>query len=232
MRQVTLALTHYNRFGFLVAGIEQVINDPRIGEVVISDDCSTDGSYEKLREHYRNTPKVRFHRNTRNLDCYRNKYEAVKAAAYPWVILFDSDNIIGRRYLDALEKIPVWDPRCFYCPTFAEPHFDYTAFSGLIVSKANVAAHMDEPRFTCALNTANYLVPRVGYLSAFDESLDPHTADSIYISYRWLRSGGMLVFVPGLRYYHTVHDGSHYKLNVHKTGAFASSVEKSLKALR
>lgn len=42
---ITLALTHWNRFDMLCESFAQVIDDERIGEIVIVDDHSDDGSY-------------------------------------------------------------------------------------------------------------------------------------------------------------------------------------------
>lgn len=229
---LTLALTHFNRFQFLIECITQVLNDPRIGEVVISDDRSTDTSYGDLLFWFQNESKVKLSQNKINLDCYRNKRAAVAKSTFPWAILFDSDNILTPAYLDALFALPKWEPNTIYCPEFAEPHFDYTAFAGMVVDRRNVASLMDRPQFTCLLNTANYMVPRAGYLGVWDGAVEPHTADSIYQAYRWLSAGNQLYVVPGLRYFHRIHKGSHYKQNCHKTGKFASRVEDKLRALK
>lgn len=230
--QLTLALTHFNRFKLLIECISQVLNDPRIGEVVVCDDLSTDTSYGDLLFFFRNEPRVRLFQNALNLDCYRNKKTAVGHSTSPWTILFDSDNALTPAYLDALFALPKWESNTIYCPEFAEPHFDYTAFAGMMIDRHNVASLMDRPRFTCLLNTANYLVPTLGYLSVWDGRTEPHTADSIYMAYRWLSAGNRLFVVPGLRYFHRIHKGSHYKQNCHKTGNFASIVEAKLRALK
>jgi glycosyltransferase involved in cell wall biosynthesis len=231
MRTLSIALTHYNRFDLLVECIAPVLDDPRIAQFVISDDASTDGSWEKLVAKYDTHHKVYLHRNDRNLDCYANKHMAVSLAKTDWVILFDSDNLLTKEYLDVLWELE-WFSDTLYCPTFAKPHFDYRKFSGINISRHNVHPWVDQPHFTTALNTANYLVPRAGYLKAFDPTVNPHTADSIFMAYRWLSINGLLFFVPGLEYFHRVHGGSHYKKNVHKTGSFARDVEQKLKALR
>lgn len=231
---VTLALTHYNRFKLLVESFSQVLGDPRISEIVIVDDCSTDGSFQKIEEQFRNVPKVRVYQNSLNLDCYLNKREAVRKASNDWVILFDSDNIMTKAYLDALFRWPSWSSwqsNTFYCPDFAQPHFDYRAFSGQFVDRFNIRTYIEKPMFECALNTANYLVPKKGYLEVFDDSVNPHTSDTIFQAFNWIRKNGILAFVPGLQYSHRIHDGSHYKKNNHKTGAFADQVKRSLKAL-
>lgn len=229
---ISLALTTYNRFGLLLEAIAEVKDHHVISEIVISDDASTDGSWERLLGHFHDNPKVKLFRNERNLDCYANKAEAVRRVTGNWTILLDSDNVLPLAYIENLLKISVWHRRSAYLPVFASPHFDYRSFAGLVVTRQNVASHIDKKNFTTALNTANYFFHRDEYLRVWDGSVNPHTADSIYQNYRWLEAGNSLVFVEGLTYFHRVHPQSHYKLNHKKTGGFAKEVEQKLRALR
>lgn len=232
---ISLVLTHHNRLQLLLESFAAVKEDPRIKEIVISDDCSDDGSWEKLQKRFNADPKVKLFRNERNLDCYRNKAKALERASQKWCILLDSDNVIDKNYVDTICKINRcgngWRKGEAYLPVFAQPHFNYTHFAGCVITAKNVSRYLDQPHFQTALNTANFFVHRDDYLAAFDPSVDPHTADSIYMNYRMLAQGSSLVFVNGLQYFHRVHDGSHYKKNVHKTGGFAKFVEAKLRAL-
>ena len=229
--KITLALTHFERAPMLLECVAQVINDPRIGEIVIHDDASRDGSYKKLCERFKEIPEVYLYQNERNIDCHRNKRNAVLQSTYDWVILFDSDNILRTDYLDCLYALERWDSHIVYCPEFAEPHFDYTAFAGKTVNRCNVAQFMQKKNFATALNTCNYFVNREAYLETWDGKVNPHTADSIYQALCWLKAGNAIHIVPGLRYFHRVHDKSHFKLNVHKTGNFAKEVEAKLRGM-
>src|SRR5581483_4666689 len=154
--QISLALTHYNRFPLLQQSIAPLQADPRIAEIVISDDCSTDGSWERIGEEFGGHPKVRTYRNEKNLDCYRNKRESIARSTYPWVFLLDSDNVAQPAYLDRLFTQELQD-NTFYCPDFAEPEFDYTWLAGRTVTKRNVASLVRDGNLLCALNTANYV---------------------------------------------------------------------------
>lgn len=232
MRTVSIAIPTFNRFDFLTECVSFVLNDPRVSEVVISDDASTDGSYEKLQTLFKNHVKVKMFRNGSNVDCYRNKALAVERSTGDWVILVDDDNVLPVAYLDRLFDFPEWEEDVVYCPDYAEPYFDYTAFAGSVVSRANVAEYMKRPHFPTALNTANYFFFRKTYLEVWDSLAQPHTADSIYQAFRLLRAYKRMMIVPNMRYYHRVHEGSHYKNNVHKTGKLASHVEAMLKELR
>ena len=232
IRIIALAVPHFNRPDFLQACLHNVLEDPRVAEIVVSDDCSQPSDYRKVLDLFGWVKKIRIFRNAKNQDCYRNKKLAVERATLPWVILFDDDNVMPKAYVDTLFALPAWHEDTVYCPEFAEPHFDYRAFAGLKVSRTSVARLCPRPNFFTALNTANYFFHRPTWLSVWDGMVDPHTADSIYQAYRLLDAGKKLAIVPGLRYFHRVHSGSHYKQNVHLTGDFARQVEQKLKEMR
>lgn len=231
--RVSIALTHHNRFDMLREAVAAVEADPRVEEVVISDDASDDGSWERIVAEYYALPKYRLFRNARNLDCYANKAKAVERCEGDWVVLFDSDNVMGRDYLDALEQAQPWLDRTAYLPTFARPEFDYRKFEGTRVDRRNVAPWVADDTFRTALNTANYLVRRDEYLRAWDPDTDPVTADSIYMNLRWLEQGNSLYFVPGLAYEHRIHPGSHFMTRHNRRHEeFKASVERRLRELR
>lgn len=218
-RKISLCIPHYNRFNMVKEAFVNVIVDERIGEIVISDDCSTDGSYEKLIELYGKYGNgfVKLFHNNSNQDCYWNKRIAIEHTTNDWCILLDSDNIIDTTYLDALFAIPEWQTDTIYTPQFAKPAFDFRAFAGITLTKDNIRHHIDLPGLETCLNACNYFVNRDEYLLCFDGSADPVTSDSIFYCYNWLRSGNQIHVVPGLEYEHRIHSGSHYQNNVHKT---------------
>lgn len=234
--KVSVAITHWNRFTLFKDCLLRVIGDPRIGEIVVSDDASTDGSWEKIcawaKEVESKTPFKLF-RNDVNKDCYRNKRLAVsRTTGSGWTILFDSDNVLTPAYLDKIFAVPDWNPKVAYCPEFAEPCFDFSHLAGTTIDRKNLRKHIDDHRFRTMLNAMNYFVHSSEYLRVWDGSVNPHTADSIYQNYRWLSGGNALHVVPGLRYFHRMHATSHYKLNFRHTKGFDKEVETKLRALR
>jgi glycosyltransferase involved in cell wall biosynthesis len=231
MKPISLAIPTHNRYEMVLECIADVVDDPRVGEIVLSDDCSDNGAFEQLVLLYEHHPKVRLFRNKRNLDCYFNKQQAVERTTLEWCVLFDDDNILTKSYLDKIFSWE-WDPMTVYVPEFAEPHFNYTKFAGRTFSRRNVAANLALPHFKCMLNTCNYFVHRQSYLEVWDGSVNPHTADSTFQVFNWLASGRKLFVVPGLRYFHRVHAGSHYRANHKKTGQFGKDLEKRLALMR
>lgn len=243
---ISICLTNFNREQLLYESIEQVIDDERISEVVISDDASEYGLYCRVVDHYKSYPKVKIYRNEKNLDCAQNKRKAVLLASNHWVILADSDNIFDRHYLDAIsgqKEQPLyperaWDKTIIYQPSFAKPHFDFTAFEGLLITKENVASHMMEHQFQTMLNANNNFFHRETWLSVFDSSVDPVTSDSIFQNYLWLEAELAIYVVPGLHYEHRVNnhsneEKSHYVKNSRRTKpGFHESIVNKLKAMR
>lgn len=231
-RKIGIAIPTYNRFEMTLESFEQVLNDERVSSITLVDDCSTNGDGIRLLEWCsgRKEPVI-VYKNGSNLDCYKNKAVAVSKCTDEWCILFDSDNILTPDYLNKIYSIPEWDEHTIYAPVFAEPHFDYRRFEGLTITRENVKNYINEPMFLTALNTANYFVHRDTYLKAFNLDVEPVTADSIYMTYRFLEQGNSIYFVPGLTYHHRVHKGSHYQNNNHRTGKFHEQTVQKLREL-
>jgi glycosyltransferase involved in cell wall biosynthesis len=231
-RQLSLCITTFNRFEMTVEAFYNVYYDDRISEIIIVDDASDIEIFKKLKEVCDAFPKVRLIRNAQNRDCYFNKATAIGYASNDYVIIMDSDNLISHDYIDKIFA-ETWAVDTVLLPTFAKPHFDYRAFTGLIITRENVAEYMGKPMFATALNTMNYFVHKNTYLNAFDADTDPVTADSIFQNMNLLKKGDKLVFVDGLEYTHNVHSGSHYVNNVSRTpNGFYEKVEQELLNLK
>src|SRR6202020_1477687 len=217
----------YNRYQMTIDSFSQVLDDPRVTEVVIVDDRSTDGTYERLvwwHSTLFTDTKVKLFRNESNLDCYRNKHEAVKLATGTWCILFDSDNVLTPAYIDALFHMEQWDNHTVYQPEFARPHFDFRPWVGVTITWKNVKQYIYnngqiQTPLETALNAMNFFVNRNEFLNTWDGTVDPVTSDSIYFNYCWLMKGNKFHITKDLQYDHLVHTG-HYVQNVHRTGNF------------
>lgn len=206
---ITLALTNYNRYEMLLESFAQVIDDDRITEIVISDDCSRRDISEKIAWHFLANKKVKLFYNEKNVGMSMNKKLAVERSTNEWVILFDSDNIIDPTYIDALEQILLRDDT-IYCPEFARPNFDYTIYSRYFYHAKNIKQFIQEPMFNCCMNTANYVVNREKYLQVYKEDKRIKGTDTIHFNKLWLEAGYKFFVVPNMQYEHKVHDGSEF----------------------
>ena len=197
---LTLAITTHNRPSMTIKAFEKVLEDKRIDEILIVDDHSEEANYEKLIDLCKDLSngKIRIVRNEENKGCYHNKREAVSLAKNEWVIIFDSDNVIDRSYLDALEKYRL-DNNTIYAPDFAKPHFDYTEFSNIVIDKLNVSSLMSRKGFDCLINTCNYVVNKSAYLREWKNHKEPWTADTLFMNYNWLIAGNKIQIVGDMR---------------------------------
>jgi glycosyltransferase involved in cell wall biosynthesis len=209
MRKISLCVPTWNRFEFTTKCFEQVLNDERVQEVIICDDNSTDGSYERLEEFYKDNDKVFVYQNKERLKVHGNKMMSIKHALCDWCILFDSDNIITKGYIDKIYSL-LWDSDTLYQPSFAMPHFDYRNLVG-VYDKSNTKHNVHRPLFECMLNTQNFFINRDEYLKAWEDKSEINGADSIYFNYLWLKMGNKIDVVQGLEYEHVVHRGSFYE---------------------
>ena len=58
MNKISIAATTYNRFETTIKCIEKIKDDDRVSDILILDDCSTDGSYERLVDYYEGDRKA------------------------------------------------------------------------------------------------------------------------------------------------------------------------------
>jgi glycosyltransferase involved in cell wall biosynthesis len=228
MRRLGIAIPTWERTDLLEASYRHVVSDDRVEQVAIVDDASSPAvraHVQALSAH----PKIQVFHNKGNLGCYQNKGESSYRLTSDWMILFDSDNILTHKYLDALYEIPTWTRQTLYMPVFASPAFDYRDYSDVIISKDNLREYVDRPRFLTALNTGNFFANRDEFVLNFDPFANPLAADSLYLVYCWLRDGGVLQFVPNLVYTHRIHPGSNYLRYAEQTKPFAEALERRLR---
>ena len=216
IKQLSLCITNYNRTDKVIRAFEQVVNDDRISEIIIVDDCSSIPNFQEL---VRLTDpfgqKVKIYRNEENLGMSLNKVESIKKASNDWCILFDSDNIIDSSYLDALQNYHHFpaiktSENLIFCPDFAKPQFNYQCYSEKLFSSDNIKPFLHESEMGCLLNTCNYVVNKHSYLEVFDFNPEIMGTDTLWFNYLWLKSGRYFYVVPGMQYQHEVHDGSEW----------------------
>jgi len=210
--KLTLAITTFNRYDLLLESFAQVIDDPRIDEILIMDDASELKYWDKIKELPNTNPKIKVVRQLTNQGMSRNKRDAVFNSKNDWVILFDSDNVIGRDYLDAFENTNSWVfdhpySKIIYCPSYAKPTFDYRKYDGRIFDGA-AKPNLNDPTCNCLFNTCNYIVHRDTYLSVWKPNEEMKGSDTIWMNYLWLKSGHLFKVVSNMHYFHRVHKDS------------------------
>lgn len=230
---ISLAITNYNRSILLKEAVDKVLNNNFISEIVIMDDASNADIIDYLRKTFQNHPKVKLITRPANVGMHTNKRDAVFYCSNDWVILFDSDNIIDHKYIEAIPAIETLDPEIIYMPEKAKPNFIYTEFIGKVFSVPSTKLYLSRKNamFDCLLNTCNYLVNRNKYLEVwrFSEFID--AADTIWFLYHWLKVGYKFTVMPNCEYFHRVHEGSGFMKNVSKNMQDADRIKKLIMRL-
>lgn len=227
--KLTLAITVFNRWELLLESFANVIDDDRIDEILIMDDHSKDEYWNKIKELPKFNPKIKVVRQLENRNMLINKRDAIFNSKNELVILFDSDNVIGKDYLDSLPNEFYED--IIYCPSFAKPTFDFRKYSGIVIDKKIASQNINDNTFNMMLNCCNYLVNRNAYLESFIEDRSVKGSDTISFAYNWLKQGNRFQIVTGMEYYHRVHSGSGFLENADFNMRKAEETKKMISAL-
>lgn len=231
--KLTLALTVWNRYEMLLESFAQVIDDDRIDEILIMDDCSSIEYWNKIKELPKFNPKIKVVRQLTNQGMSRNKRDAIFNSKNEWVLLGDSDNIFGKDYLDALDKHILSDRQAniIFAPGFAKPNFDYRKYKNHFLKAKEIKIFIHQPEMSCFLNTCNYVVNRERYLKVWEENRQVISSDTIWFNYLWLKSGGCFIVSEDMQYNHRVHNGSAFLQDVDYNMKKAEEIKKLIMAL-
>lgn len=230
---ISLAITTYNRYDLTIKSCSRVLDDPRIDDIVILDDCSTDGSFEKLVEYFKPWPHVRVLRQAKNRGMSINKANAIGYAKNEWVIILDSDNVIDQSYVNNIYAHR-WFPQRIICPSFARPNFDLRELSGNEIDSDNVASYLRgkySDKVQILTNCCNYFLHRDTYLKTYKYNPEMKATDTAWFNYNWLAAGNNLYVAIGLEYDHLVHDRSGFLEDANYNMAQADKLKKMMMAL-
>lgn len=227
---ISLCITTYNRYELTIESFREVLNDPRINEIVIVDDCSDTGTHCLLFNTLSRYEKVKLYRNCTNLGMSRNKARAIELASNDWCIILDSDNVIDRSYIDAIPT--ELDHRTIYAPAYARPQFDYRQYQNHTFTKYNTPGLIANPVVEMMLNTCNYLVNRDEYLAVYEHNPKMKGTDTIWFNYLWLKSSRAILVTKGMEYDHRVHAGSGFLADCEYNMKKAAEVKELIKGLK
>jgi glycosyltransferase involved in cell wall biosynthesis len=239
LNKISLAITSHNRSNKTIRSFSNVLSDDRITEIIIVDDHSDDKNFNDLSNQINllKSPKLKIHRNTKNLGAFLNKCRAIDLTSNDWVILLDSDNIIDSNYLDSLPT--ELDSKTFYLPSVAEcssPHLDYSRYSGKLLGIDDFRGlmHSQDANDQCLINTGNYLVNKHTYTScvkACKNPINPLGVDVLYLLCLCFRNEKdfKLNVVPGLKYQHDItSDNSWYTQNSFESQKISSQLRSMI----
>ena len=229
---LSVAITTHNRWEMTWELIQNLfIANGKAGyllfkEVVVCDDCSDDGSYEKLQKliypplsNYTKLWGCHI-----NMGMAKNKRRAVIMCDTDWVALLDSDNSFSIDYFSAIPE--TLSPDTIYMPVKANPNFDYSEFKNILFDKDTIKPYIGKGFFGALLNTCNYVVHKDTYVKNWRENREIKETDTIWHIYNHLKNGGKFIVVNGMEYGHLVHENSGFMKNVHYNMAKAVQLEK------
>ena len=215
--KISLAITHFNRSSLVVGTLCNALYDDRIDDIIIYDDASSPEEFSRMQANIANlSPKISIRRGEQNFGAYKSKIMAISHCKNEWAIILDSDNALSETYVDRLYHISAWNPKLIYCPTSANPYFNFKLFSDTEINleKAReLILNNPHPKlFRNFINDGNYFVNVQKYLDCAEDNQDicVQASDVAAFNYLWLKSGGSLYAVSNLSYYHRQHSGSYW----------------------
>lgn len=136
---VSIIMPNYNCVRFIAQTIESVLAQTYTNwELLIVDDCSTDGSYEIALDYARKDSRIKVLRNERNSGAAVSRNRAIEAASGEYVAFLDSDDLWLPEKLEHQLRF-MQENDCDFCFTEYE-HIDE---EGLFLNKtANVIHHL------------------------------------------------------------------------------------------
>lgn len=127
---ISVLIPNYNYARYVAAAVDSALAQtyPNV-EVVVSDNCSTDGAWELLQERYANHPRVRLSQNERNIGMAGNFDRLLKLARGRYVMCLSSDDWLLPNHLAQLAERFVAEPGLdvVYCNAYFA-HDDGTVY--------------------------------------------------------------------------------------------------------
>lgn len=91
---ISVVMCTYNGVAFLEQQLDSILNQTAtVSELIIQDDCSTDGTWELIQRYAGRLPFIRATRNSRNVGFNENFRQAMMQAKEPYVAIADQDDI-------------------------------------------------------------------------------------------------------------------------------------------
>ena len=115
--KISVCITVYNREKYIAQCIESVLaQDYKNIEIIISDNCSTDGTVEIING-YLKDKRIRFYRNETNIGMAGNFRKLLDYTVTPWIIYLSSDDFwIDPSFLSqAVDRINKHDDLSVFC---------------------------------------------------------------------------------------------------------------------
>jgi glycosyltransferase involved in cell wall biosynthesis len=134
---VSVLMTVYNREKYLAQAIQSVLDSSYTHfELIITDDCSSDGSLEIARQYAAGDQRIKVYRNETNYGDYPNRNKAASYATGKYIKYVDADDTMYYHGLEVMVKFTEQFPEAGFglgafpdadrpCPFLMQPHDIY-----------------------------------------------------------------------------------------------------------
>src|SRR6478735_5115222 len=113
--RVSVCIPTYNQAIFLENAIHSVLRQTSLPfEIIVSDDCSTDNTYEILQNLSKQIPILKVIRQSVNLGINRNTDACLRLAIGDFIVRLDSDDYLAPSYIESLSKLLFKYPEAGY----------------------------------------------------------------------------------------------------------------------
>ncbi len=128
---ISILIPNYNYVKYVATAVDSALAQTYQNiEVVVSDNCSTDGAWELLNERYGDDPRVRLHQNEQNIGMARNFDRLMELARGRYVMCLSSDDFLFPPHLARLAERFEAEPELdvVYCNAYFA-HEDGTVYA-------------------------------------------------------------------------------------------------------
>lgn len=107
MAKYSIITPQYNSFELMDKYFNSLLNQTvKNFEVVIVDDCSTDGSWEKLQEYVKTSPlNITLLQAEKNSGPGNARNMGIEAAKGEWITFVDNDDWVSTDFLEKVDKV-------------------------------------------------------------------------------------------------------------------------------
>lgn len=100
-RTVSVIIPNYNNRNFICRTIKSILdNTYKDIEIIVIDDCSTDGSVEEVRREYGENDKIKIYVNKENMGTYYGRNRGIMLSRGYYVMNVDGDDLIDREKIE------------------------------------------------------------------------------------------------------------------------------------
>ena len=106
MMKVSILIPTYNQGLYISECLESALSQgPRVEEIIVSDDASTDNTAEICRRFAKRDSKVRYVRQDRNIGVGANRRELARNSKCELCVMLDSDDRLERSYVNDIASL-------------------------------------------------------------------------------------------------------------------------------